>query len=214
MSSGFVSEGALEEARQKRQEEWERVRKPDQPKEAPEEEYDHRSLFERLEENRKSKQAEWDAEHDIKKVVRGIDDDEAAFLDKVDEVKSRHDLQRRKEEKSEIDDYRKMKDRLLEEEEAKRLQNEMVTAKQTMRSGSDPKKQKNLLGGIVIKKRNHIASTDNSKSQDQEQQPAEKKSKISALVSDYGGGSSSEDEYTWNQINLVIYCLKWYSVYF
>ena len=56
MSSGFVSEGDLEEARKKRQEEWEKVRQPDQPKDAPEEEYDHRSLFERLEANRKTKQ--------------------------------------------------------------------------------------------------------------------------------------------------------------
>lgn len=31
MSSGFVSERDLEEARRKRQEEWERVRKADQP---------------------------------------------------------------------------------------------------------------------------------------------------------------------------------------
>lgn len=31
MSSGFVTETEAAEARQKRQEEWERVRKPDQP---------------------------------------------------------------------------------------------------------------------------------------------------------------------------------------
>lgn len=31
MSSGFVTESELAEARQKRQEEWEKVRQPDQP---------------------------------------------------------------------------------------------------------------------------------------------------------------------------------------
>ena len=31
MSSGFVSENALEEKRKKRQEEWEKVRKPEDP---------------------------------------------------------------------------------------------------------------------------------------------------------------------------------------
>lgn len=31
MSSGFVTESELTEARQKRQEEWEKVRQPDQP---------------------------------------------------------------------------------------------------------------------------------------------------------------------------------------
>ena len=47
MSSGFVKEADLEEARKKRQEEWDKVRKPDEPEVAPEEPYDHRSLFER-----------------------------------------------------------------------------------------------------------------------------------------------------------------------
>ena len=55
MSRSFVSEAEIEEAKKNRQEEWERVRKPDDPKEAPEEVYDHRSLFERLEENKRTK---------------------------------------------------------------------------------------------------------------------------------------------------------------
>jgi hypothetical protein len=42
MSSGFVTENEIEERRKQRQEEWERVRKEDQPKEAPEEPYDGR----------------------------------------------------------------------------------------------------------------------------------------------------------------------------
>jgi len=41
MSRNFVSEAELEEAKKNRQKEWERVRKPDDPEEAPEEEYDH-----------------------------------------------------------------------------------------------------------------------------------------------------------------------------
>merc|ERR1712173_134309 len=96
---------------------WERVRKPDDPKEAPEEQYDHRSLFERLEENKRTKQEEWDMQHDIKNVVRGIDDDEAAFLDKVDDVKAELENKRLKEEKQELEDYRKMKEKLFEESE-------------------------------------------------------------------------------------------------
>jgi hypothetical protein len=42
MSSGFVSEGDLEAAKQRRQEEWEKVRTAEQPKAAPEEPYDSR----------------------------------------------------------------------------------------------------------------------------------------------------------------------------
>ena len=44
MSSGFVTEEEIEVKRKQRQEEWERVRKDDQPKDAPEEPYDGRWL--------------------------------------------------------------------------------------------------------------------------------------------------------------------------
>jgi len=42
MSSGFISENIIEQKRKERQEEWERVRKKEDPKEAPEEPYDSR----------------------------------------------------------------------------------------------------------------------------------------------------------------------------
>ena len=37
MASGFISENVLEEKRRQRQEEWEKVRKPEDPEKAPEE---------------------------------------------------------------------------------------------------------------------------------------------------------------------------------
>ena len=42
MSSGFVTETELEEKKRVRQEEWERVRKPEDPETAPEEPVDSR----------------------------------------------------------------------------------------------------------------------------------------------------------------------------
>ncbi|EYB90702.1 hypothetical protein Y032_0215g2353 [Ancylostoma ceylanicum] len=60
MSSGFVSSSELEEEKKKRQEEWERVRKPDDPAVAPEPEVCHKSLFEQLRDNKEAKQAEID----------------------------------------------------------------------------------------------------------------------------------------------------------
>ncbi|XP_023285974.1 protein FAM192A-like [Seriola lalandi dorsalis] len=60
LSRKFVSESELDERRKKRQEEWEKVRKPDDPEEAPEEEYDPRSLFERLQEQKDKKQEEYE----------------------------------------------------------------------------------------------------------------------------------------------------------
>eukprot|EP00064_Thunnus_orientalis_P002373 superscaffoldBa00000169_g2380 len=60
LSRKFVSEAELDERRKKRQEEWEKVRKPDDPENAPEEEYDPRSLFERLQEQKDKKQEEFE----------------------------------------------------------------------------------------------------------------------------------------------------------
>ncbi|POI31051.1 hypothetical protein CIB84_005198 [Bambusicola thoracicus] len=56
----FVSEAELEERRKRRQEEWEKVRKPEDPEECPEEAYDPRSLYERLQEQREKKQQEFE----------------------------------------------------------------------------------------------------------------------------------------------------------
>lgn len=93
MSSGFVTETELAEARKKRQEEWEKVRQPDQPlgkyplplldkvilffrfskivrlicTEMPEEPYDSRSLYERLKEQRDKKDLEFEETHKLSK---------------------------------------------------------------------------------------------------------------------------------------------------
>ena len=87
MSSGFVTETELEEKKKVRQEEWERVRKPEDPVVAPEEPVDCRSLFEKLEEQRQKKQDDWDEEHKFKNQFRGLDDEEVDFLDRVDDVR-------------------------------------------------------------------------------------------------------------------------------
>lgn len=64
MSSGFISEKEAEDRRRVRQEIWEKTRGEDDPLEAPEEPPpDHRSLYERLQEQRQKKQDEYDEAH-------------------------------------------------------------------------------------------------------------------------------------------------------
>lgn len=85
MSSGFVTEAEVQEARRIRQEEWEKVRKPDQPigkdmsgpcrqvmcvnnflfTEAPEVPYDGRSLYERLKEQKDKKDSDYEETHKL-----------------------------------------------------------------------------------------------------------------------------------------------------
>ena len=98
MSSGFETESEIAAKKKARQDEWDRVRKPEDPEKAPEPEpQDNRSLFARLEEQRVAKQDEWDEAHKLKNQIRGIDDDEADFLDTVDNIRAAAESKRRKE---------------------------------------------------------------------------------------------------------------------
>ncbi|KHJ91484.1 hypothetical protein OESDEN_08654 [Oesophagostomum dentatum] len=102
MSSGFVSSSEIEEEKKKRQEEWERVRKPDDPVVAPEPEICNKSLYEQLRDNREAKQAEIDEAKKFKNMIRGIDEDESDFLARVDEMKSQEMRRAKKEEEDAI----------------------------------------------------------------------------------------------------------------
>ncbi|VDM37636.1 unnamed protein product [Toxocara canis] len=121
MTDRFVSETDVEEARRRRQEEWEKVRKPGDALEAPEEEVDHRSLYERLKEVRDKKQAEYDEEHRfsrlffsfviseekmlIENMIRGLDSDETDFLSMVDDLKAKQDRLKKEEENAIMSEF-------------------------------------------------------------------------------------------------------------
>ncbi|CAJ0923183.1 unnamed protein product, partial [Mesorhabditis belari] len=99
MSSGFVSETQLDDERKARQDEWERVRKPDDPAVAPELEVCNKSLFDQLKENKDKKQAEIDEAKSFKNMIRGVDEDEADFLAMVSKKKLEEERRRKQEEK-------------------------------------------------------------------------------------------------------------------
>ena len=200
------------------------MRKAEDPKDAPEEPYgklklieiglnlwkkilddiyyyyllfilDHRSLFERLEENKRAKDAEYAQQHDIKNVVRGIDDDEAAFLDKVDEIKSVAELERIREERKELEEYKKMQEKLMEENEQKRLKNDVVTAKTNQAKIVDqPKKtQSKLLSGVLVRKRSASNNT-TMEAKSSPLEPVPKKPSALAGLGDYGSSSDDSDQ--------------------
>ncbi|KAM5263602.1 PSME3-interacting protein [Ctenodactylus gundi] len=106
MKKRFVSEAELDERRKRRQEEWEKVRKPEDPKECPEEVYDPRSLYERLQEQKDRKQQEYEEQFRFKNMVRGLDEDETNFLDEVSRQQELIEKQRREEELKELKEYR------------------------------------------------------------------------------------------------------------
>lgn len=153
MSSGFISETEIESQRQRRQEEWEKVRTPDQPLDAPEEEYDPRSLYDRLQEQKQKKEFEYEEAHKLKNMIKGLDDDEVDFLDLVDKSKLEEEKRKNLEEKKELNEFRMRKAWLEEESVEQRIKNEMKSNKQLINSSiTKISSQSKLLAGALVKK--------------------------------------------------------------
>ncbi|VDK60479.1 unnamed protein product [Anisakis simplex] len=93
MTDRFVSEAELEEAKKRRQEEWERVRKPGDALEAPDEEVDNQNM------------------------IRGLDSDETEFLSKVDDLKAKQDRLIKEEEKAILGEFERVRCRKISENE-------------------------------------------------------------------------------------------------
>ncbi|XP_029908858.1 PSME3-interacting protein isoform X2 [Myripristis murdjan] len=167
LSRKFVSEAELDERRKKRQEEWEKVRKPDDPEEAPEEEYDPRSLYERLQEQKDKKQEEYEEQFKFKNMVKGLDEDETNFLDEVSRQQSLVEKQRRDEERQELLEYRsalvKRASTENRQEPAKKAGPKPLGSEQK----SSHLSQAHLLAGAV-KRRSLSQSSDSSKKQKKE----------------------------------------------
>uniref|UniRef100_A0A224XUY6 Putative nefa-interacting nuclear protein nip30 n=1 Tax=Panstrongylus lignarius TaxID=156445 RepID=A0A224XUY6_9HEMI len=160
MSSGFISESELAERRKVRQEEWEKVRQPNQPLEAPEEEYDHRSLFERLEEQKKKKEFEYEEAHRLKNMIKGLDDDEIDFLELVDRSKMEEERKKCAEEELEMADFRNKVASLQEQSLEQRIQQEVrrpPLKNNNIKTGRSS--QTKLLAGVIKKRQLPVNNT-------------------------------------------------------
>uniref|UniRef100_A0A8D8YX64 Protein FAM192A n=1 Tax=Cacopsylla melanoneura TaxID=428564 RepID=A0A8D8YX64_9HEMI len=128
MSSGFISENEIANQRKIRQEEWEKVRTADQPEEAPEEQYDPRSLYDRLKEQKDKKEFEYEEAHKLKNMIKGLDDEEVEFLDLVDKSKYEEEKRKYLEESKELNEFRMKRACLEEEHLAQRIKNEIKSS--------------------------------------------------------------------------------------
>lgn len=153
----FVSEAEIEAHRKKRQEEWEKVRKPEDPLEAPEEEYDPRSLFERLQEQKDLRQSELEESRRLKNLIKGLDDDEVSFLELVDQTKIEMETKLWQEEKKELQEFRRAVSHLTEEEQEAKLQHLRRTLN-LQGAGSNRKSQYALLAGALKRKASSLSS--------------------------------------------------------
>lgn len=155
MSSGFISEAEIAEQRRIRQEEWERVRSAEQPLEAPEEAYDPRSLYERLQEQKNKRDAEYEEAHKLKNMIKGLDDDEVEFLDLVDRTKLEEERKKNLEEEKEMRDFKaavaSLQEKSLNEKLKQELKNPQIVNK-NVSCGSSRTSQLKLLAGVVVKR--------------------------------------------------------------
>ncbi|KAG4071969.1 hypothetical protein HA402_006130 [Bradysia odoriphaga] len=153
MSSGFVTEQEIAESKQRRQEEWEKVRSADQPLEMPEEPYDARSLYERLKEQKDKKDYEYEEAHKLKNLIRGLDDDEVDFLEVIDKAKIDAERKQQLEEKHEMQDFRQQVADLQEKNLDKKIQSEVSQPKVAKTSTISRPSQKSILSGVIRKRK-------------------------------------------------------------
>ncbi|XP_041375386.1 PSME3-interacting protein-like isoform X1 [Gigantopelta aegis] len=183
----FESQGEIDEKKRQRQEEWEKVRKADDPLECPEEE--KRSLFEQLQAAKDAKEQEYEDEHRLRNSVKGLEEDEVGFLNFV----SKRQMEIEKERKSEEDSV------LREMREAAVTITSAATSKPDVKekspsrpscSGASRKSQQSLLCGAVKRKRS--ASPDRK----QKDRPSEeeKEEKEESETTECTNSSSSQSK--------------------
>lgn len=143
----FETEGEIEDKRRKRQEEWEKVRKPDDPVECPEKPVDNRCLYDRLEEQKQRKQDEYEEQFALKNQVKGLNEDESKFLKFVENRQQEISKERKQEERQVLDE---MKDAQVVK--VADIKSEDKRIKSASTTQSNKKTQSALLAGAVKRK--------------------------------------------------------------
>ncbi|XP_061196393.1 PSME3-interacting protein-like [Saccostrea echinata] len=162
LSARFVSQDTLEEKRKKRQEEWDKKRGPDDPEECPEEVIDNRSLYERLQEQKNKKDQEYEEQFALKNSVKGLEEDEVAFLDHVSDRQIAIEKARSSEEARIILELKiSMKANVHKIDDSRPKEEKKPTVKQQIGGASNKKSQQALLAGVV--KRKSVETSEESK---------------------------------------------------
>lgn len=156
----FVKEGKLDAENKRRQAEWERVRKEDDPIEAPEEVFDNRTLYDKLKEQHEIKKAEYEEQYSIKNLVKGLDEDEFEFLNDVNAMKRAREKELALEEKKEIDAVKEALEKSRTIEGSKMSLNKAPVAKASLPSHKKENKQAGLLSNAIKRKSSTTINSD------------------------------------------------------
>jgi len=146
----FVSQDEIDKARQKRQEEWDKVRKPDDPEEAPEEKHDPRSLYEQLQANKSKSDEDYEERMRLSNQVQGLDEGESDFLDYVSQKKEEITKRREQENEDMLQEVREaMVNKVVDKTQNK---TEKKSTKPLPVGSSQSKSQTSLLAGAIKRK--------------------------------------------------------------
>lgn len=102
---------------------------------------DHRSLYDRLQEQKQRKDLEYEEAHKLKNMIRGLDDDEVDFLELVDRSKLDVERKQREEERKMLQELKQRPSVIINTKEV--LEAELM-------NGSNNKSKPKLLSGAVL----------------------------------------------------------------
>ncbi|SPO30342.1 related to NEFA-interacting nuclear protein NIP30 [Ustilago trichophora] len=155
VSSRFVSQSDLEAARTS-----------SNRSSSSAEDYDPRSLFEKLQANKQEKDAKYDEMYKLSNQFRGIDEGESEFLAQVKEMKRKEEMERLRREREEVELFRAAKANSggIGSDDQRLIQNsKLISDKQDAVKAQDDDgstKDKTTAGGKVLsKKRKSNTST-------------------------------------------------------
>ncbi|KAJ2157581.1 hypothetical protein GGF46_004399 [Coemansia sp. RSA 552] len=158
-SSRFISESTIEEARKERGEAWKRAYEAGSTSEAPpppppDADYDPRTLYERLQEQRAIKGDALAESRRFANQIRKLDTDELEFLDEVDERERKKQLEQQQKERSALAEFN---EKVAEQREQLR---QSQKRRQPPRTPAKPAKNRILDQiGVTVVRRTHASST-------------------------------------------------------
>eukprot|EP00730_Choanoeca_flexa_P003851 TRINITY_DN11520_c0_g3_i2.p1 TRINITY_DN11520_c0_g3~~TRINITY_DN11520_c0_g3_i2.p1 ORF type:complete len:229 (+),score=51.20 TRINITY_DN11520_c0_g3_i2:43-687(+) len=185
----FVTENELADIKKKRQEEWEKTRRPDQPLERPEEPYETRSLFEQLQANKAKKDEEFESARMYKnQIYSGMDDDEYQFVQELEQKQIEEEDKRWQEEGQQLQQFRAARE--LPSDDVEPVEKKPSKVKRQV-GASQTKSQKQLLKGLIKRKGAGEAS---AKPTAKKSKPADTDSVSTAAEYSNSNGNASKDQ--------------------
>ncbi|XP_065905102.1 PSME3-interacting protein-like isoform X2 [Dysidea avara] len=164
MFKEFVTEKEIEEVKKKRQEEWEKVRRPDQPLVRQEEDYDHRSLYEKLKSQKDKVDADKAEQLKFKNMIyKGLDDDESKFLSMVYQQQAQQQAERLQQEKEEILLFREAVEKVVDEEKPALPSQVKPLPRATPKPSNSVSRSAGLTGLVRVKRKSKSDDTSSTK---------------------------------------------------